>query len=55
MLGWMMVFALMALLAAVVNLVAGPAADSMSMKLATAVFSGLFIVCLLTSVARGRT
>jgi hypothetical protein len=55
MLGWMMVFALMALFTGVIDLVAGPAAGSLSLKLATAVFSGLFIACLLTSLARGRT
>jgi hypothetical protein len=43
MLGWMLVFALIAVLAAVI-----------SMKLATLVFGVLFFACLLTSVARGR-
>jgi nitrogen fixation protein FixH len=43
MLGWMMVFALITIFAMVI-----------SMKLAMAVFGTLFIVCLLTSVARGR-
>jgi hypothetical protein len=54
MLGWMMVFALMAILAAVTNLIAGPAAEPVSMKLATMIFGALFFVCVITSVARGR-
>jgi hypothetical protein len=54
MLGWMMVFALMAILSAVINLVAGPAAEPISMKLATVVFGALFFACVITSVARGR-
>jgi hypothetical protein len=54
MLGWMLVFALIAILAAVVNVIAGPATASISMKLAIAVFGALFVACLLTSVARGR-
>jgi hypothetical protein len=51
MLGWMMVFALMAILAAVTSLVA---AEPVSMKLATMIFGALFFVCVITSVARGR-
>jgi uncharacterized membrane protein YtjA (UPF0391 family) len=54
MLGWMMVFALIALLAAVMNIVAGPAAASISTKVAMMVFGALFFACLLTSVARGH-
>jgi hypothetical protein len=54
MLGWMMVFALMAIVAAVTDLMLGPAADSVSMKLATMIFGALFFVCVITSVARGR-
>jgi uncharacterized membrane protein YtjA (UPF0391 family) len=54
MLGWMIVFALIAIVAAVTNLVAGPAAESVSMKLATMVFGALFFVCVITSLARGR-
>jgi len=53
MLGWMMVFALMTILSAVMNLVAG-AAEPTSMKLATMVFGALFFVCVITSLARGR-
>ena len=54
MLGWMMVFALMAILTAVLTLVAGPGAGFVSTKLATFVFGVLFLACLLTSFARGR-
>jgi uncharacterized membrane protein YtjA (UPF0391 family) len=54
MLGWMMVFALMAILAAVLTIVAGPGAGLFSTKLATVVFGVLFLACLLTSFARGR-
>jgi uncharacterized membrane protein YtjA (UPF0391 family) len=53
MLGWMMVFALMAILAAALTL-AAPAAGLISTKLATLVFGVLFLACLLTSFARGR-
>jgi hypothetical protein len=52
--GWMMIFALMAILAAVINMVAGPAAELVSMKLAMMIFGALFFVCVITSVARGR-
>lgn len=54
MLGWMMVFALMAILAAVSNMIAGPAAELVSMKLATILFGALFFVCVITGLARGR-
>jgi uncharacterized membrane protein YtjA (UPF0391 family) len=54
MLGWMLVFALIAILAAVMTVVSGPAAGVIGAKLATLVFGVLFLVCLLTSFARGR-
>ncbi len=54
MLGWMMVFALMAILTAALALTASPAAGVISVKLATLVFGVLFVACLLTSLARGR-
>jgi hypothetical protein len=54
MLGWMMVFALMAILAAVLAVSAGPSAGFIATTLATLVFGGLFLICLFTSVARGR-
>ena len=54
MLGWMIVFAFMAILAGVMTAVAGPSAGVISTKAATLVFGVLFLVCLLTSFARGR-
>lgn len=54
MLGWMIVFALMAILAAVMTVAADPAAGLVSAKLATLVFGLLFLVFVLTRFARGR-
>ena len=54
MLGWMIVFAFMAILNGVITIAAGPSAGLVSAKLATLVFGVLFLVCLLTSFARGR-
>ena len=54
MLGWMMVFALIAILAAVANVVGSAATSSISMTLATVVFGALFLACLLTAFVRGR-
>ena len=54
MLGWTMVFAFLAILAGIFTMTAGPTDALMSAKLATAVFSLLFLACLLTSLARGR-
>jgi uncharacterized membrane protein YtjA (UPF0391 family) len=54
MLGWMIVFALMAILAGILTMAAGPSAGIISTKLATLLFGVLFLVCLLTSFARGR-
>jgi uncharacterized membrane protein YtjA (UPF0391 family) len=54
MLGWMMVFLFLAILAAVLTVAAGPSAGFISAKLAAFVFGVLFVVCLLTSVARSR-
>jgi len=54
MLGWTIVFALMAILTAVLTVVADPSAGFISTKLATLVFVVLFLACLLTTVARGR-
>jgi hypothetical protein len=54
MLGWMMIFALMALLAAIAVAVAGPGAASVSLKVATTIFSVLFCACVVTSVVRRR-
>ena len=54
MLGWMMVFALMAILAGVMDIVAAPTVLSISTKLAMVLFGTLFLVCLVSSVARNR-
>jgi hypothetical protein len=54
MLGWMMIFALMALLAAIANVAAGPTAAGISLKVATAIFSVLFCACVVASVVRRR-
>jgi uncharacterized membrane protein YtjA (UPF0391 family) len=55
MLGWMIVFALMTLLATVMTVVAGPSAGLVSTKLAALVFGLLFLASILTSVVRRRT
>jgi uncharacterized membrane protein YtjA (UPF0391 family) len=54
MLGWMMVFALIAILAGTLSVTAGPAAALISAKFATFIFGALFLVCLLTSIVRRR-
>jgi hypothetical protein len=54
MLGWTMVFALLAIITALLAFAAGPSAGFISTKLAAAVFGGLFLASVLTSVARGR-
>ena len=54
MVGWMIVFAFMAILAGIMTVAAGPSAGIISSKVATLVFGVLFLVCLLTSFARGR-
>ena len=54
MLGWIMVFAFLAILTGVLTVAAGPMAGFVSTKWAAFVFGALFLVCLLTSVARGR-
>ena len=54
MLGWMIVFGFMAILAAVMTVVAGPSAGIISTKVAAFLFGVLFLACLLTSFARGR-
>jgi len=55
MLGWMIVFALMTVLATVMTVAAGPSAGFISTKLAALVFGFLFLVCVLTSLVRRRT
>lgn len=54
MLGWMMVFAFLAILAAILTVAAGPVTGVISTKIATWLFGVLFVACLLTSVVRGR-
>jgi uncharacterized membrane protein YtjA (UPF0391 family) len=54
MLGWMIVFAFIAILAAAINVIGSTTPASISMTLATVVFGALFFICLLTTVARGR-
>jgi hypothetical protein len=54
MLGWMIVFALMTVLATALTVAAGPSAGVISTKLAALVFGFLFLACLLTSFVRRR-
>ena len=53
MLGWTLVFALMALLGALFTL-ASPGAGIVSIEFATIVFGALFFACILTRIARRR-
>jgi hypothetical protein len=55
MLGWMIVFALMTVLATVMTIAAGPSAGFISTKLAALVFGFLFLASVLTSLVRRRT
>lgn len=55
MLGWMMVFALMTILATVRTVVAGDAATFLSTKLAVLVFGLLFLASVLLNIVRRRT
>jgi hypothetical protein len=55
MLGWMMVFALMTILAMVRTVAGGASADFLSTKLAALVFGLLFLLSLLTNIVRRRT
>jgi len=54
MLGWTLLFALLALLCGIFALAPDPGAGFASFKLATMVFSGLFCACLLTRFAGRR-
>jgi hypothetical protein len=54
MLGWMIVFGLIALLSAGMIIIAAPVAASVAARLATLIFGALFVACLLTQVGRGR-
>ena len=51
MLGWMIVFAIMAVFGAVLSLSGNPAA---SVRIASLLFSSLFLVGLITYAVRGR-
>lgn len=51
MLGWMIVFAVMALMGAVLSITGNPSA---SVRIASLVFSSLFFLGLLTYLVRGR-
>ena len=53
MFGWMMIFAILAILGAVMT-AAAPATASMSYKIITILFGALFLVSVLTQVVRGR-
>jgi hypothetical protein len=55
MLGWMIVFALMTVLATAMTVAAGPSAGFISTKLAALVFGFLFLATVLTSLVRRRT
>jgi len=55
MLGWMIVFALMTVLATVMTVAAGPSAGFISTKLAALVFGFLFLASVLTNLVRRRT
>jgi hypothetical protein len=55
MLGWMIVFALMTVLAIIVTVAAGPSAGVISTKLAAFVFGLLFLASLFSSIVRRRT
>ena len=54
MLGWMLIFALFAVLGAVLTLASDTATASISLMLASYLFGGLFLVCVVTRVVRGR-
>jgi uncharacterized membrane protein YtjA (UPF0391 family) len=54
MLGWMILFAILALVAGILTIAAGPAAAMLSTRLATLLFSALFLICVVTSLVRGR-
>jgi hypothetical protein len=54
MLGWTLIFALMASSGAFITLWPGPGAGLASIEFATIVFSALFLACLLTRLMRPR-
>jgi hypothetical protein len=52
MLGWMILFALMVILGAILMIIGSPAAASV--RMASSIFAILFLLGLLTRAARGR-
>jgi len=54
MLGWILIFALLALFGVFFTVAGIPGNGPASVKLATAVFGALFFVCLLTRIPRPR-
>jgi len=54
MIGWMMIFAFLAVPGVIVSLAVDPATASVSLKLASVLFGTLFFICVLTRVVRGR-
>jgi hypothetical protein len=54
MLGWILIFALMALFGAFFTAAADPGSGLASIKFATIVFSALFCAAILTRIARRR-
>jgi uncharacterized membrane protein YtjA (UPF0391 family) len=54
MLGWVLVFALMTIVAAVLSVAAGPVEGMIAAKVATLIFGVLFLITAVTSLARGR-
>lgn len=54
MLGWMMIFAFLAVPGAIMTVAVDPATASTALKLATILFGALFLLCILTRVVRGR-
>lgn len=54
MLGWLLTFALLAFCGLLLTLSAATGAALLSIKVATAVFGALFLICLLTRFVRRR-
>lgn len=54
MFGWMLVFALITIVAAILTVTTGAAAGILAAKFATFVFGFLFLACVISSLARGR-
>jgi hypothetical protein len=54
MIGWMMIFAFLAVPGVIVTFAVDPATASISLKLASILFGTLFFLCALPRVVRGR-